>query len=167
MKKETKKAEKKSKVVETETLVVDEAYLEAHPDLKDEGVAVGDTIEVPAVPKETAKGLDLDGEVSILKGEEYIRTYPEGNEENVKSFLSKDGKYVAVDPASIVSIQVSWRESIKRQDDSSTRIIDTGKMETKSVIFSEDTHGENWKAEARAKANENGTQRRSCTAKLG
>ncbi len=158
--------EKKVKKSDVEEVVVDQAYIEAHPDLEAEGVKVGDTIEVSVAPKETSKGLDLDGEVSILKGSEYIRTYPEGNEENVKSLLSKDSKYVAVEAESIVEITVTWRESIKRESENNPgRMTDTGKMETKSVTFSEKTNGENFKAEARSLANQ--SPRRSCTARLG
>lgn len=158
---ESKAKEDKKAKVQTEEVVVTQEYLDNHPELEAEGVAVGDTIEVAVAPKETSSKLDLDGEVAIVKGAEFIRVYPEGNEENVKSFLSKnDGKYVAVDPSTITRITVAWRESIKQKDPDSGRVTDTGRLETKNVVFTEKTHGTNWMKEARTLANE--APRRSC-----
>jgi hypothetical protein len=153
-------AKKVAKAKEVEEIVVSQEYFEAHPELEAEGVSVGDTIEVPVMPKETSDKLDLDAETAIIKGSEFIRVYPEGNEENVKSFLSKDSKYVAISPASINRITVSWRESIKSKDADSGRIVDTGKMETKVSVFTEKTHGADWMKKARAMANE--APKRSC-----
>jgi hypothetical protein len=151
---------------EVEELVVTQEYFDAHPELEADGVAVGDTIEVPVAPKETDSKLNLDKEVSILKGMEYIRTYPAGMKEAVAGFLSKDeGKYVAVDPKKIVSVTVSWRESIKRKDEDTGRMVDTGRMETKTSVFTEKTHGVDFKKKARSLANE--SVKRSCVASLG
>ncbi len=143
-----KKDEKKKKAVggvapkapkagAMEEVVVDEAYLEAHPELKAEGVAVGDTIEVPAVPKKTSEKLDLDGEVSILKGEEYVRTYPEGSEEAVNEFMSK-GNYVAVPASSVVKVQVSFKVTDAK----------TGVVSRTMIAFTEESHGESFKEDA-------------------
>ncbi len=173
-KKETKKGEKKVGAVketkkansEVEEVVVDETYLAEHPELEADGVAIGDTIEVPKAPVATNSKLDLDKEVSILKGSEYIRTYPAGMEEAVAGFLTKEGgKYIAVDPKSIKTITVGWRESVKTKEESTGRTIDTGRMASKAVKFSEATHGEKWKDEARALANF--APKRSCIAVLG
>lgn len=156
------KKETKPKKGEVEEITVDEAYLEAHPELVEEGVAVGDVIEVPVMPKVTDSKLNLNKEVSILKGDEYIRTYPAGMEAEVEGFLSKDGKYVAVSPEKIVSITVSWRENVLRKDEDSGRMIDTGRMVTKSQMFTETTHGADWKTLARENANS--APKRACIA---
>lgn len=149
-----------------EEVVVTEEYLKEHPEVEAEGAKVGDTIQVPVPPKTTDDKLDLNKEVSILKNGEYIRTYPAGMGEEVRGFLSKDGgKYVAVDPKKIVSITVSWRESVKRKDEETGRVVDTGRMASKSVVFTEKTHGKEWKKEARALAIV--TPKRSCVAQLG
>jgi len=159
--KEKKVSAPKGEALE-EVLVTDE-YLASHPELAEQGISAGDTIEVTATPKETSSKLDLDGEVSILRGDEYVRTYQEGSKEAVQSFLSKDGKYIAVDPSTIVSINVSWRESIKEKDQDTGTMKDTGRMTTKTRVFSE-KDGSNWMSQARQCANE--TTRRSCTAKF-
>lgn len=166
---------KKDVVVEEEeaasnVVVVTEEYLAEHPELIEEGVAVGDTIGVDPEPKKevveepkvkTDAKLDLDGEVAIVKNEEYIRTYPAGNEENVKSFLSKDGKYAAVEPKKILSITVSWRESERKKDDVTGRVVDTGRLLTRTNVFTA-ANGADWMKKARTLANEG--QRRSCIA---
>jgi hypothetical protein len=168
-----KKVEKKEKVAkkveeEVKEFVVTEEYLNEHPELIADGVTVGDTIAVDDKPKavepaeevkKPVKKIDLDEEVAILKGEEFIRVYPEGNEENVKGFLSKDDKYVAVKPSDMLSITVSWRENEKRKDEDTGRIVDTGRLLTQTNMFSA-KDGEDWMMKARILANEG--PRRSC-----
>lgn len=169
IKKVVEKKENVKKVKEeVKEFVVTEEYLTEHPELIAEGVSVGDTIAVDDKPKavvedeivaKPAKKIDLDGEIAILKGEEFVRIYPEGNEDNVKGFLSKESKYIAVKPSDITSITVSWRESEKKKDEDTGRIIDTGRLLTQTVIFSE-KDGKDWQMKARTLANSG--VRRSC-----
>jgi len=157
------KEEKKAKKGEVEEVTVTKDYLEAHPELEAEGVSVGDVIEVPVAPKETSPKLKMSGAVAILKGEEFVRVYPEGSEEQVKSFLSKDGKYVAIDPEKIASVTVSWRENVMKKDEETGRMVDTGRLKAMSEVFTE-KNGENWLKKARELAN--AAPRRSCIARL-
>lgn len=127
-------ATSKAKKEETEEVVVDQAYFDSHPELADAGVSIGDTIEVSKTPKSTAKGLDMDGDVAILKGDVFIRIYPAGSEENVKSFLSKDGKYVAVEAESIIELRVPHSVTEKK----------TGVVSKVTEIFNDEKSGKDW-----------------------
>jgi len=118
---------------------------------------VEETVEVKPTK---AKKFDLDGEVAIVKNGELIRVYPDGSEDNVKSFLSKDSFYEAIDPSTITKVTVSWRESIKQLDPQTNRMTDTGNMATKKSIFTRKDNGAEWLKMARSLANE--APKRSC-----
>lgn len=154
------------------------------------GVAIGDKIEVSeatvaelkfpdghpfATPKDAKKVEKVGGvapkapskivcPIAIIKGEEFVRVYPKGQEEEAQEFLQKDPNRVAVSPKEIASITVSWRENEKKKDSDTGKLMDTGRLITKSHTFTEKDNGEDWFKQARRLANEG--VRRSCVVKL-
>ncbi len=176
--KEVKKKKVKTGVkaeLKQDTIEITEEIAKLNPFLADEGVNVGETVVLDAdlkailqMPEKkvggTKEATKFSCPISILKGGEYIRTYPEGQEEQAKSFLSKDPNYQAIEPDEIVSISVSWRENEVKKDSETGRMVDTGRLLSQNIIFSEKNNGENWMKLARALANAG--PKRSCVAKL-
>lgn len=156
----------KEKVVKT--LEVTQEILDLNPELL-AGVEVGDEVEMSdeiKLPEEKAevKAPKIKGDIAILKGDEYIRTYSAELAETARDFINKDPNRTMIGADSIDSIIVSWRESEKQKDSDTGRMVDTGRMLTNTNVFTEKTHGADFAMKARALANEG--VRRSCTAVL-
>lgn len=114
--------------------------------------------------KAEKKGKSVSCPVAILKGDEYVRTYEKGQEEQAAMFLGKNPSYVAVEPEQVASITVQWRENETRKDADTNRMVDTGKLVSKVFVFSLASHGEGFMQEARALANAG--VKRSCVVSL-
>ena len=172
--------EKKQK----ENLIITQEVFDLNVDyLTKNGVEVGDEVELTAKVKKALKfpeavapvnsgvtsGVASAGKkatkvvcpIAILRGDEFVRVYPEGSEEQAAEFLSKNYDTRGVDPDSLSRITVSWRENEKKKDDSSGRMVETGNLVTRLHVFTPD-NGEDWFNQARSLANEG--QRRSCVA---
>lgn len=187
---EAKKTEVKkggAKKSEKELLVITQEIFDTNAFLADEGVNVGDQIEftkelkgkivLPAEEKPepkvgAVKAPKITCPVSILnrvdaegKSGEYVRTYEKGQEAEAISFLGKDANYKAVDPESIVSITVSYRENEIKKDSDTGRMLDTGKVLNRAVLFTESKDGAEWMKKAITLAHAG--PRRACVAKLG
>lgn len=151
------------------------------------GVAIGDKVELSeesiaslkwpeghefATPKEAVKTVKNVGAVApkvtcpiaILKGNEFIRVYPKGQEAEASEFLGKNLNMRGLSPKDLVSITVQWRENEKKKDTDTGRIVDTGRLITKTHVFSEKNNGEDWFKQARRLASEG--PRRSCVASV-
>lgn len=109
------KAPEEPKMVEVE---VTAEILEKAPELKADGVSMGDLIEVTA---EEAKKFGVTAEVkeekpvesekgamAILKGEEYVRTFGPDQKEAMKEFLSKNPNCVAVPDKDVKELEVPY-----------------------------------------------------------
>lgn len=118
-----KKAEKevaKEKEVVSKEFTVTQEYMDAHPEIKENGIAVGDIIELDenevvgeeeeSDEKETKAAKGSKGAMAVLaNGNEYIRTYGADQKDELKEFVSKDSKYSAVPDESVQALEVPYQ----------------------------------------------------------
>lgn len=144
-----KKAVKKAvvKTEELEEVVVTQEILDSNPELAEQGVEIGDTVQLPAedntedevetedeevaeAPKTTKK---TKGATAILKGDTFIREYEADQADLVAEFLTKDANYTAVPVEAIEKILVA--HDVMNADKSIARM---------TKVFSRETDGEDF-----------------------
>jgi hypothetical protein len=140
---------------ETVDHTVTQEDLDANPELVEQGIAVGEVIQILA-PEDAedareaaaaANGLDAPKKgsrsVDVLRGSEYVRTYSsavhgEGFLELAKELASKDEAYKLVDSEGVKVIVVSYRKTDRK----------TGVSSDEAKSFSAATHGAAFKSAA-------------------
>lgn len=118
-------------------ITVDQDYLDAHPELADKGIEVGDIItedDEPTPPNPAAAApvakpaVKGKGAMAVLKGNEYVRTYPADQMDELNEFLGKKGdSHTAVPDESIAEIEVPY--TVKNKE--------TGAVEHTSKTFTD------------------------------
>lgn len=138
----TKKEAEEIKMVE---ITVTEEYLASNPELRENGIEVGDLIEVSEaeaqaseeVTKETPakKAKAMKGAMAVLKnGTQYIRTYGADQADALAEFLSKDSAYSAVPDEDVVSLEVKYE--VKGKDGSRNHTSKTFTDKEEAIAFS-------------------------------
>lgn len=138
-------AKKVGATVVPKEIEVTQAYFDEHKDdLEAAGVAVGDTIENPDYVEPEA---DEAVALSILNGDEYIRTYKAEDAALAEQFCSKVGRelYKSVPETSVVKVTVTYDVT-----DKTTQVVSQVEKE-----FTAETDGPDFKDGAIVFKNEN------------
>lgn len=98
------------------TFVVTQEYFDAHPELEEQGVKVGDEIEVEEEtetekePEKKESKKAAKGRFAVIQNNQYIRSYDD--KDAAEAFASKEGHAgrKVIDESTIVGVTVSFKK---------------------------------------------------------
>jgi len=140
-----KKAAEKKVVADTipekVEVEVTQDVLDAMPELIENGIALGDTVEMDAEEaapflkeKPAPAPAPTKGAMAVLKGREYIRTYSADQKDELKQFLDKKGpEYTAVPDSSIDEVEVTYE--VKATDGTISRPSKRFTDKAEAIVF--------------------------------